>query len=317
MVCGRNGFAKLSLQENRFKFAIDQVYKAIETVYAKNENFDQLPPAEQAGVFTGSGLRIKAFNLQSLGRMYQNSENKELRKFAINLRDATKSLEDQLGNVDMYKNVSKPAEQVAAAKKLISALKKEQWIKNASPGEIFALWREEMSEINWASDKKDREFVIGAVFDQLTILLETDYDMNYLNSGLHELRRELRWFSLDVIAADGVIQKSAEDEFVCRQQNLPFKQFADPKYSSLARKEYPDACFVSACIYDEIVGAIGIFGLLKDKAEKIVERDEDLVKEDLTPEEIKEEALKYYELLIETEILDTARNELKSCLQEK
>lgn len=128
--------------------------------------------------------------------------------------------------------------------------------------------------LHWSTDEEDRHFVIGAIDKQLKEILKNNYDLEYLNNGMHELRRELRWFTLYVIAADGLIQKTDQGAMACQQDNLPFTQFADPKYSSIkSRPTYPGICYISTCIYDEIVGAIGIFGLLKDQAELLVEQE--------------------------------------------
>lgn len=305
-----------SLAEGRFKAAIKKVKQSIELALKENPDFDEMSKADQAAVFLKSGLRASAFKLQALGRLYQQIDHKELREFAMSLRDSTKELEDLLGEFDLRQTVGNKTEVEQAARAFLKSMTNGRWIAENSPGEIFEEWRDSIKAIDWPTDQEDRKFVITEIAEQVNRLRKTEYDMGFLEQGMHELRRELRWFSLYVISTDGQIQKSNNGQFACPIKEQAFLEFADPKYSQLkSDPQFPQVCRISACVYDEIVGAVGAFGDLKDQAEKILDKDPDLQKKDRTPKKIRQQAEKHYEQLVHSEVLDMARAQLRACLK--
>lgn len=314
-LCTLTLFAKpTSVAANRFELRINAVQKAISTSYSK-AGFKDLSETEQAEALIKGGLRLAAFNLQSLGRMYQDHPNTKVQKFAIDLRDQTKAIEDRLGKVDMYKNVDKPDDEKKAAKKIMKTLRENNWVsESGKPGAIFGKIKTSISTITWPSNEEDRLFVLQTLSDQISSVHKTKYDMSLLNAGLHELRRELRWITFYALSSDGLLKKS---ENTCPLKSTPLTEFADPKYSSLDSKPISGSCYMSACVYDEIAGAVGIFGKIKDRGEQIAEHDEDMLKADLAPEEIQLESKRYYRLLKETKALDYALKQLASCINKK
>jgi hypothetical protein len=61
------------------------------------------------------------------------------------------------------------------------------------------------------------------------------------------------------------------------------------------------------------VGAVGLFGELKDKAEEIVERDPKMLEEDVNPSPFKQEAEHFYRALKSSKTLEIMREQLVTC----
>lgn len=265
--------------------------------------------------YLSSGVRSAVFELQGLARAFDDYPDKKLAEFAAQVRTESKSLEDALGSVDKYKTVNQPEKMAAANLKAMTLLNGRGWIAtDGGPGPIFKNWITTMEKLDWPSDKDDRAWLLGEMADQLKKVENTEYDMNLLEGGMHEFRRQLRWFSIYASVTDGLLQKTDKGEFACKQDPLPFKEFADPRYVVL--KSDPSVrgvCYISTCLYDEIVGVIGVIGKIKDKAE--AERAATgMDNNDINPPAIATQAVYWHSRMISAKILKHTRKQIEACL---
>lgn len=58
----------------------------------------------------------------------------------------------------------------------------------------------------WRPEAEDGRRVLGAIGDELRRIDPDEYDLRDLQAGIHELRRDLRWFLVYVQAVDGLIE---------------------------------------------------------------------------------------------------------------
>lgn len=307
-----SSFTFASSSANRFSQVLNSAQQILETTLSKTKDDSDLKRTE---TLSKAGFRVSVFKLQSLGRIYSYHPNQEIKEFATKLRKKSKSIEDLMGRWDMYTTVKKDKEAQKAVDDLFAVLKEDGWIKKNSAGEIFQNWESKIKNMNWPSDETDRDFVIKVLASQINTTLETDYDMSLLQAGMHEIRRELRWFLIYSLVLDGVIQKSTTGAQSCPLRKLQFKDYVDDKYAALKTdRTVKNFCPISACIYDEIVGAVGLFGKLKDKAEEIVEKNEKMLEDDINPSPIKEKSEQAYTILKSTQVLEIAGKQLTECL---
>jgi hypothetical protein len=314
---GQPAILSKSRAENRFhKAIVGTEQKMLETLN-KIEETKPKTNLERADIFAAQGVRSTLFQLQALGRMYRKNSDKKIAKFAKALRDDTQDLEDKLGRIDMLKTVGRTADAEAAAKKLFAEMPGAGWVAGKGLGPKFTEWEDGFREIEWPKNSKDDAFVFETARDQLEKLIDSDYDMNLLEGGLHELRRELRWWLLYVQSADGLIQKSNVGEFACADCAQPFTDSIDPRYTAVpANPNIKDSkiCYISATAFDQIVGAVGAFGKLKDRAELIVEHDDATSRLDQTPADIAADGRVAYQKLKDSKLLQKLRKQLKDCM---
>ena len=269
-----------TLAEGRLFFAIDRIQQSLEQVFAQHRNFSALSNLEQAEILLAANLRNPMFGLQSLGRMYRALDRKniaEVENFTSvvpvaelvkKLGKLANTIEDTLGHYDLLKKEGRIEEQAKEADSLHKSLYDTGLLNTDGPGPLFTEWSKEISELKWPSENKDRRFVLSVTLEQIDKVLRTKYDMAELEDGLHEFRRELRWIVLYASASNGLFEKSDAGEFQCKQTDLIFKDFIDPKYSSLTTNvNVENKCTISACLFDQLVGAVGQFGAYKDNAE--------------------------------------------------
>jgi len=62
-----------------------------------------------------------------------------------------------------------------------------------------------LRDLPWQREEKDARRVLREVADALRACEALDYDPEELQSGIHEMRRDLRWFLIDIRALDGLI----------------------------------------------------------------------------------------------------------------
>jgi hypothetical protein len=111
-----------------------------------------------------------------------------------------------------------------------------------------------------------------------------------------------------------LIQKSNRGEFSCTQKRIYFREYIDAKYADLPPATRGEKiCTISQCLYDELVGAVGGFGAIKDSAEPIMENNKKLHKSDKLPKDLSDEAKAMYRLLGESNILEPLADEVKAC----
>jgi hypothetical protein len=301
-----------NFSQGRFRAALEFLDGSIQRVARSNRFFDR-SAVDQADLLVKGGVRISAFNLQSLGRLYQNYPSAENLAFIKAIRQDGKILEDHLGEFDKYQKVGNRKKMEKAAAALMKMVAKSGWLDARGQVPLIARMKQRLFQLRWMPDAEDRRFVLSQVSAQIELLRKNRYDMGRLEAGLHELRRELRWFTIFVLNLDGLL--IASPRMACPRKQPLFVRYGDQKYALPSTSKRPDACVISACLGAELVGAVGLFGNLKDEAEPIVEYDPELQRKDKTPPKIAAQAQKAYVALMQSGILDQTQQQMGACLR--
>ena len=304
-----------TLAEARFRTAIEALSQSLDKAVQAKPNFSELSDLSKVEAISAAGMRANSFPLQSLGRMYRNSSNHKLAAFANRVRTITGRSEGLVARYELLVSLGKTHLLAEAAHDAVQALEADGLLSHSGAGERLKDWLIDLSKIDWQKEKKDRRFAIEEMVGQLKNLRDTKYDMKRLETGVHELRRELRWFAMYAQASDGLIAKSSAEPFACIQSEIYFKQYVDSKYAALkSNSSVTNTCTVSECLYDEIVGAVGALGKLKDKVEPLVEKDPAIAKLDQVPKQFVEKAKEHYKNLRRSKVVERLIAQLKNCL---
>lgn len=197
-----------------------------------------------------SGARTPLFMLESLARIHRGIHNK---KMFGRLYETFKLPEDLLGAIDYYhvlhldfrknKSVSKAvmnyfAEgQVNAIAAMDKMLKKEKWLKKQKK---FKKINSKLEKADWMDHPEERssiaEFMISEIQDIKSKLLKGELSCNDIESGVHELRRKLRWLSIYPASLNGLIQLE-------KQKNIPsnLKKYATEREVNSPFNKFPAA----------------------------------------------------------------------------
>ena len=167
-------------------------------------------------------FRTPLFMLEGLSKLYSQIHDKN--KFT-KLREKFKLLEDSLGAIDYYDNMAKD---ISANKKIpataityLQAQTREKiqsfnetlaeggWL---SQGERIKKIQKKLAEADWLKEEDDVEAIYefyGRAIYKITEFVEADAgNFNNIETGVHELRRKLRWLSIYPQALRGCIQLS-------------------------------------------------------------------------------------------------------------
>jgi hypothetical protein len=301
------------IQFNRFS----PWFSIIEKDLGKTES-----ASRAAGYLLRGSSRIAAFNLQALGKIYNDNDGK-----FKDLRKDFKNLEDAIGEYNKWANILLEAEKRQKNKSTIKALKKKTakakkelqnllledgWLK----GNKLKFYSDFVEDFDFGSYEEDKNFVINHFDDSLTKLSQTEFEMTVLEegNGVHELRRELRWIAIKARVLGGLFQFK-DDANSCPIQdfkNLVNKPVAVSKYAKLPTSELEiNPCKISQCLFLGLVEKVNQIGDLKDQ----IEADLNLSKDhsDKTPAKYLSELNRYYAEIHRTGLLDQLRSELISC----
>lgn len=293
-------------------------------------------PQKVADRLLESQARVAAFNLQALGKLYSDED-----KLFDRLRSEFKNLEDAIGEFDKWRKIyekyveklqesghspaevkeksdpyRKKAEQ--ARRDFTKMLVDDRWVVPAGSDDgtsrLRAIWKSLQKDVQWLDYMKDRELMLGVLAKQLKKVDQTEFDFSRLEEGdgLHEFRRELRWFTIEARVLNGMLQFRPNpnacpiDRFAALVHD---KNLTSGKYSTLPSSATEiSPCLVSQCLFLAVVKMVEDVGELKDKAERITKGETDEV-----PAEIRKKAEKIYSAMKESELLPTFRDELKTC----
>ncbi len=175
----------------------------------------------------------------------------------------------------------------------------------------------------WLSVEEDRSYVLDALQEHLKDFKKVSFNFNLLEDtetekGLHEFRREIRWFSFQANNLDGLVQ--LKDFASCPSQSLQ-KEFDDiyyPKFKSSPYTKLPKStllqesqiCRISPCLFYKLTSIVSEVGQLKDEVEKINHLDN---LHNQTPLETAQKVEEIYLDLMSSNTLDYLRDEIKAC----
>ncbi|MBY0316252.1 MAG: hypothetical protein K2Q26_12065 [Bdellovibrionales bacterium] len=292
---------------------------------------DSLPKEEAALALTDDLSRIAAFNLQALAKIYKDEASlfPELREDAKDLEDAIgefKKWDDMLeaakkkGNLEKIKSLTaKRQEGLTALGEVLYARnsKGKSWLaKNATDTKI-SYYREKLSKYDWGSEEEDKSFVIRRLSKALKKISETDFDFTYLEEGdgLHEFRRELRWFAIEAQVLNGLV--TFDPANTCTNsayRPLLTQPIAKSKYATLpVNPKVGSPCRISKCLFLGVADLVDKVGKIKDDVE------EELIvnsttNDDITPAKYKKKVEEFYDHMHKNDLLPELREELKACI---
>jgi hypothetical protein len=163
--------------------------------------------------------RTAFFRLQAAARVFQDRDP----KYFDGMRAVFKSSEDAIGKVDLAKTLKDTAatiqdaelvkyfslQEQAARKDLIDNLGDLGLLD--TPAEAIAHWKKSLdkSDKRWQSGKEDKDFLISYMSKYAKELQEKTEKMKFdkadIEEGYHELRRRIRWVTIQVSAFEGLV----------------------------------------------------------------------------------------------------------------
>ena len=186
-----------------------------------------------------SGARTPLFMLESLARIHRSIHNKKL---FSKLYEDFKKPEDLLGGIDHYevlhkeysKNKNIPKEVLTyfeegrgnSVKSLNKMLKKEKWISKKQK-KIIKI-SDKLENADWLTTNEELPAIATFLIQEIEYIkksLETGrLSFRDIETGVHELRRKLRWLSIYPASLNGSIQLTP-------QKTVPasFKKYITPK----------------------------------------------------------------------------------------
>ena len=238
-------------------------------------------PDKLVDLVMSKDLRRQVFLLEGASKMYSDIHGKP----AENVYLSVKKLEDTLGQYSMTKSNVESAKKVNADPKVVALLTKamdaaratlksvlvEDWMPDAKgrvPGmrDIVEDW----SEAKWGSTEKDTKKVKEELSRRLEKLETTPYDMKDLEGGIHELRRQLRWFPIYAESLNGLFQLDDKQNPIKAYEPLLQADIATSKYVQLpdASRE-KDPIHLPKSVYCALMQLTLDLGGLKDAGEPI------------------------------------------------
>jgi hypothetical protein len=336
-----SGFTQIA----RFAVWLTSLDKTLES--AKTED-------EAAKAIVKGSARIAAYHLQALGRIYQDQDpwfKDTLRAEFEEVENAIGEY-DKWNNILMAGQAIKPADQSQLAEfcalnpgsslspsskikikrnceeavtTVKTLLKKRDWF--GSTKRRSDKIRKQLGKIHWHSIKKDRDKVLSHISNELKEMKNNKYQFKNLEKGLglHELRRDMKWILLEMKAHNGLVLK--DPNATCPVDAFKdVKNFFTPtlpngapnprvKYDNLKPSaEETDPCYITECLYLELVKAVDDFGNLKNSAE-FQDNTTSIEISDAVPQDIKVKAEGFFKTINDAKLFDKLQEEIKACVR--
>jgi|GEM_PF-4460499 len=155
------------------------------------------------------------YPLEALLRLYEKAGLKPAEK----LLETIKSFEDKLGAhiaqmeyVEFAEDVKAPAivlknmrTQLAATETELHKELKSFFTATSGQQSKYQKFKDSIRGLDFKKTRKDDEDLLNVVVKEVKKVRDTDYNMNDLQSGVHELRRQARWFAIYTDALDGTV----------------------------------------------------------------------------------------------------------------
>lgn len=305
----------------RFDPWMDALRKAIESEGAT--------PDSVADQIVQGPSRIAAFNLQGLCRIYGDADD-----MFGKMRDDFKDLEDVIGQWDKYNNVLDKAKSSNKSQAIVAKLeaKREEasqeiqrlmvdrkWVRDDGGETRLQKIQRHLDEYDWKKYKKDREDVLKYLIKELKAIDDTKYKFKHLEegNGLHELRRDMRWVSIEMRITNGLItfEKNPQKCPSKAYQDLVNQPIAQSKYSQLPPSPTEtDTCKIPQCLYLGMAEMIEEIGAIKDDVEADVNSKDDGEASDEVPAKYRDQVEKLYKKMTDNKLVGLLKDELKKCL---
>jgi len=241
-------FAEVNYPVNHPKDRFTGSLDAIERKLVELQTYGDLD--SKISYLDSSGIREYLTELQNLVRLYSKSNRfSGLKPFYEPIKD----FEDHISHLrDLKYNVSSAGYYGAQIQQYwTERLNENQWAFHQllksndwsnSEESIPKRIRKSLESINWPSLKKDRNYLLGRLSKYFQKLQEEDYNLNLVEEGLHELRRDARRLSY----FNNVINQLVVADY---SKACPIGRDIPPVEPSNSKKY---SCKVSGCLLDKL-----------------------------------------------------------------
>ena len=265
-----------TLGNSRFTFYLAQ----LETDIAAAKQTDN--PADY---LYKNDTRTKLFMLQALARIYEQLHNaKKFKK----LKEHFKLLEGAIGEMDYYDTCTKifapnkkvPRAMVAnlsnqtliSTEALNTILLQKKWISNTE-SRIEKI-KSQLSKTDWLSPEEEvqriRDFYKKSIEKIIKFFVSFGTVFTNVETQVHEMRRKLRWLSINVQALQGVIQFSATENKKSYLKKYLTKEIVNSPYNILpAKGENKIVIEIDKNSFLALSYMINTLGKIKDEGLKI------------------------------------------------
>ncbi|MCM2277900.1 MAG: hypothetical protein NDJ89_07465 [Oligoflexia bacterium] len=243
---------------------------------------------KEHGVQVAMQLRGPLFTLESLLRIYKDIDEKRFKKY----KKLIKGFEDYISHT-LDRGHGGPE-----AQKLNEEFKAfliEERLILATPSRMEEL-RQDLISTRWPDAEGDLDFVVRRIAEELEEYHGKTYDLTKAELGMHELRRDVRWFSYYAKALNGLIRASRD--------SCPLSGAAQRSPRRRARGE---PCQVSACLTDRLSEVSSQMSSFKYGGSSYEERGQPL------PRQLVSDAEQVHRRLIDERVLPLLAAELRSC----
>lgn len=226
-------------------------------------------------------IRRQLFLLEGLLKLYKTPFDGVLAKSYERVRE----LEDVLGDYSFARKMAKSAEekglpkaaveylqeQAKKTRKQVKNVLKDSWSKD-DRGQVEALDKvvRHVMKADWDGPEEDRAFLKERIASEFEEIEKTKFDMNQLEDGLHEFRRQLRWIPIYCEAVDGLVVLDPTATPIAAYAAALQSEMAQSKYVKLPladREKRP--IVVPLSLYTQNMLMIFEFGGMKDEGEHL------------------------------------------------
>jgi len=238
-----------------------------------------------------SKARIQLFRLESLLRLYVKAFP-DLEKYRLEVKDVEDGLGDYTFAVDSLdfakdrfkdENRSRPPETARKAEqdRILEGLERKKAaarvtfarlvVRSTLDDDLPQLRSAVMSNFTGWTPSRDRQFVSHELLKTLQKVRNGRFNFNLLEDGIHEFRRQLRWFPILVDSFDGLILVRDDAPGACpvpSLEKLAGTATAKHRYSNPELK-FPASrpCTISRCLLWQVVKTTNDIGKLKDEVQ--------------------------------------------------
>ncbi len=228
----------------------------------------------------GHDARRNVFQLEGFLKLYKGHLSKDVETSL----SVVKELEDALGNYTVRRDIRKSAEDKGAPQAVVKHLKaqekagrqelerlvEKEWMPQGKHDRSPALKDilRSLADEKWGSYGEDMKYIRSRMSDHLHKVDNTHYDMRQLDSGIHELRRNMRWIPLYIEALGGVVQLSEAKNPVAELRKTLDTPMAQHKNAQLPKSDREeDPIRISKSVYVGFLQAVEDLGQVKDRGE--------------------------------------------------
>ncbi|MCC6277611.1 MAG: hypothetical protein IT289_06835 [Oligoflexia bacterium] len=267
------------------KVALDRVVQPLLAIHKILEG----APTEEVilAKILKSNIRLQFFKLEAIFRIYTNSKKvlskkerkraKKNHKLIIEMEDVIGRFVDDGNLIEEFRKLKVPQQLIDYAIQkshesqahLLKSLKEFGWLDTTQAQSAYERVLESALDFSDVTNRKDRDFWLTRISKKFNNLMKEEYDLDLIEEGVHELRRDLRWLNIYAAAIGGYVQvidrKSPIDEI----QDVVLDP-SQAKYAELPKSPHQKrTVFVTQDLFYQLINVVGEFGKLKDYGLKV------------------------------------------------